>query len=139
MDVARGMVIIKNPNNTEGNLRDFTFDAVYDWKYVPHCIDTFVDFVCCSSKQKDLYDETFRPIVESVLEGYNGSLSYCAHYTHTLSTCYAHILSHTHAYRQKCPSYLVCMQVPYLPMVKLAQERHTRWKVREHHYGNMLQ
>lgn len=26
----------------------------------------------CSSKQLDLYDETFRPIVEAVLEGYNG-------------------------------------------------------------------
>ena len=32
MDVARGMVIIKNPNSTDSNLRDFTFDAVYDWK-----------------------------------------------------------------------------------------------------------
>ncbi|XP_065919368.1 kinesin-like protein KIF3B [Dysidea avara] len=58
MDVARGMVIIKNPNSTDSNLRDFTFDAVYDW----------------NSKQKDLYDETFRPIVESVLEGYNGTI-----------------------------------------------------------------
>ena len=27
-----------------------------------------------SSKQFDLYDETFRPIVEAVLEGYNGTL-----------------------------------------------------------------
>lgn len=26
-----------------------------------------------SSRQKDLYDETFRPIVDSVLEGYNGT------------------------------------------------------------------
>lgn len=34
MDVARGMVILRNPNNNDGNLRDFTFDAVYDWKSV---------------------------------------------------------------------------------------------------------
>lgn len=34
MDVARGMVILRNPNSSDGNLRDFTFDAVYDWKSV---------------------------------------------------------------------------------------------------------
>ena len=34
MDVPRGMVILRNPNNNDGNLRDFTFDAVYDWKSV---------------------------------------------------------------------------------------------------------
>lgn len=27
-----------------------------------------------SSSQKDLYDETFRPLVESVLQGYNGTI-----------------------------------------------------------------
>ena len=31
-------------------------------------------FIFRSSKQLDLYDETFRPIVEAVLEGYNGIL-----------------------------------------------------------------
>ena len=29
-------------------------------------------FLLTSSKQIDLYDETFRPIVDAVLEGYNG-------------------------------------------------------------------
>ena len=28
-----------------------------------------------SSRQKDLYDETFKPIVDSVLEGYNGTIT----------------------------------------------------------------
>ena len=33
-------------------------------------------YLCvCSSKQVDLYDETFRPIVDAVLEGYNGRLT----------------------------------------------------------------
>ena len=43
MDVARGMVILRNPNSSEGNLRDFTFDAVYDWKFVKllKCIQKF--------------------------------------------------------------------------------------------------
>lgn len=27
-----------------------------------------------SSKQRDLYDETFRPLVESVLAGFNGTI-----------------------------------------------------------------
>lgn len=27
-----------------------------------------------SAKQYDLYDETFRPLVEAVLQGYNGKL-----------------------------------------------------------------
>ena len=26
----------------------------------------------CRSKQRELYDETFQPIVEAVLQGYNG-------------------------------------------------------------------
>jgi kinesin family protein 3/17 len=28
----------------------------------------------CSAGQKDLYDETFRPLVDSVLQGYNGTI-----------------------------------------------------------------
>lgn len=74
MDVARGMVILRNPNSSDGNLRDFTFDAVYDWKFV--MILKFYNYIfVCSSQQRDLYDETFRPIVDSVLEGYNGDNS----------------------------------------------------------------
>lgn len=30
--------------------------------------------MCRSSKQQDLYDETARPIVDAVLQGYNGSI-----------------------------------------------------------------
>ena len=45
MDVARGMVILRNPNNNDGNLRDFTFDAVYDWKSVK-LLNVLNLFVC---------------------------------------------------------------------------------------------
>ena len=34
---------------------------------------TFINSFC-SSKQRDLYDESFSPIVEAVLEGYNGTV-----------------------------------------------------------------
>ena len=45
-----------------------------------HCLSSFfivcmfLHFLHClsSSKQRDIYDETFSPLVESVLNGYNG-------------------------------------------------------------------
>ncbi|XP_074659875.1 kinesin-II 95 kDa subunit-like [Tubulanus polymorphus] len=59
MDVKRGSIDIKNPKN--GNTepgKQFTFDCVYDW----------------NSTQQDLYDETFRGLVQSVLDGFNGTI-----------------------------------------------------------------
>eukprot|EP00041_Stephanoeca_diplocostata_P030025 m.898985 g.898985 ORF g.898985 m.898985 type:complete len:797 (+) comp23676_c0_seq11:175-2565(+) len=41
-----------------GDKKSFTYDAVYDW----------------NSKQKDIYDESVRPIVNDVLNGYNGTI-----------------------------------------------------------------
>ena len=32
MDVKRGMVLLRNPNRRDEAAREFTFDAVYDWK-----------------------------------------------------------------------------------------------------------
>lgn len=45
-------------NNTNETIKRFTFDAVFD----------------CNSKQSDIYDEIMRPIVDSVLEGFNGTI-----------------------------------------------------------------
>ena len=42
-------------NNTNETIKRFTFDAVFD----------------ANSKQSDIYDQIMRPIVDSVLEGYN--------------------------------------------------------------------
>ncbi|XP_013380347.1 kinesin-II 95 kDa subunit [Lingula anatina] len=57
MDVKGGVVEVKSPK--PGELpKKFTFDSVYDW----------------DSKQCDLYDETFRDLVESVLNGFNGTI-----------------------------------------------------------------
>ncbi|XP_072182221.1 kinesin-II 95 kDa subunit-like [Diadema setosum] len=59
MDTKRGVVEVRNPKGTPGEpKKSFTFDTVYDW----------------NSKQRDLYDETFRPLVESVLQGFNGTI-----------------------------------------------------------------
>uniref|UniRef100_A0A8D0L315 Kinesin-like protein n=1 Tax=Sphenodon punctatus TaxID=8508 RepID=A0A8D0L315_SPHPU len=59
MDVKLGQVTIRNPKAGPGELaKTFTFDAVYD----------------ASSKQADLYDETVRPLIDSVLQGFNGTL-----------------------------------------------------------------
>ncbi|KAJ7413394.1 putative Polycomb group protein ASXL1 [Willisornis vidua] len=59
VDVKLGQVSVKNPRATSHELpKTFTFDAVYDW----------------NSKQVELYDETFRPLVDSVLQGFNGTI-----------------------------------------------------------------
>ena len=55
----KGLVEIKNPAlGPTDPLKTFTFDAVYD----------------CNSKQLDLYAETFAPLVDSVLDGFNGTI-----------------------------------------------------------------
>ncbi|KAJ8397595.1 hypothetical protein AAFF_G00435940 [Aldrovandia affinis] len=59
VDVKFGQVAVKNPRGTaHEHPKVFTFDSVYD----------------SSSKQVELYDETFRPLVDSVLLGFNGTI-----------------------------------------------------------------
>ncbi|XP_030637448.1 kinesin-like protein KIF3C [Chanos chanos] len=59
MDVKLGQVALRNPKAGPGELlKTFTFDAVYD----------------ADSKQSDLYDETVRPLIDSVLQGFNGTI-----------------------------------------------------------------
>jgi len=57
MDPVTGYISIQNPNK-ENSPKGFTFDAVYD-QY---------------STQKMVYDETAFPLVESVLDGFNGTI-----------------------------------------------------------------
>lgn len=60
VDVKLGQILVRNPREASASElpKVFTFDSVYD----------------CNSKQIDLYDETFRPLVESVLFGFNGTI-----------------------------------------------------------------
>ncbi|XP_069507115.1 kinesin-like protein KIF3B isoform X1 [Ambystoma mexicanum] len=59
VNVKFGQVAVKNSRGTTNELpKTFTFDAVYD----------------SNSKQVELYDETFRPLVDSVLQGFNGTI-----------------------------------------------------------------
>ena len=59
MDVKLGQLALRNPRAAPAELlKSFTFDAVYDAR----------------SKQSDLYDETVRPLIDSVLEGFNGTI-----------------------------------------------------------------
>ncbi|TRY84469.1 hypothetical protein DNTS_035823 [Danionella cerebrum] len=59
MDVKLGQVALRSPKAGPGELlKTFTFDAVYD----------------ACSKQSDLYDETVRPLIDSVLRGFNGTI-----------------------------------------------------------------
>ncbi|CAM1320682.1 KIF3B (predicted), partial [Pycnogonum litorale] len=59
MFTERGVVELKNPKTPPTDPgKEFTFDAVYNW----------------NSKQSELYDETFRPLIDSVLNGFNGTI-----------------------------------------------------------------
>ncbi|KAM6982926.1 kinesin-like protein KIF3B isoform 2-T2 [Tautogolabrus adspersus] len=60
VDVKLGQILVRHPREASASdlPKVFTFDSVYDW----------------NSKQIDLYDETFRPLVESVLLGFNGTI-----------------------------------------------------------------
>ncbi|XP_042157086.1 kinesin-like protein KIF3C isoform X2 [Oncorhynchus tshawytscha] len=59
MDMRLGQVVLWNPHGLPGEPgKTFTFDSVYD----------------PSSKQRDLYDETVRPLIDSVLDGFNGTI-----------------------------------------------------------------
>ena len=52
-------VVVNNLVQANGELpKAFTFDAVFDWH----------------SSQATLYEQTAKPIVDSVLEGYNGTV-----------------------------------------------------------------
>ncbi|XP_060907633.1 kinesin-like protein KIF3C [Labrus mixtus] len=59
MDIRLGQVILRNPRAPSSEpQKTFTFDAVYD----------------ANSKQRDLYDESVRPLIDSVLDGFNGTI-----------------------------------------------------------------
>lgn len=59
VDLLRGTVTVDNPSASHGELaKIFTFDTVFG----PDC------------KQVDVYNEVARPIVDCVLEGYNGTI-----------------------------------------------------------------
>ncbi|XP_015260569.1 PREDICTED: kinesin-like protein KIF3B [Cyprinodon variegatus] len=58
VNVKLGQIMVRNPREAGALPKVFTFDSVYD----------------SSSKQIDLYDETFRPLVDSVLLGFNGTI-----------------------------------------------------------------
>lgn len=58
MKCERGLIELSNPKETEEPSKDFTFDAIYDE----------------TSTQSDLYESTFRELVDSVLDGYNATI-----------------------------------------------------------------
>ncbi|RTG88332.1 kinesin family member 3B [Schistosoma bovis] len=59
VDCSNGTIEVRNPiAKLNDDPKRFSFDAVYDE----------------SSKQRDLYDETFRDLINSVLDGFNGTI-----------------------------------------------------------------
>ncbi|KAF7704322.1 kinesin family member 3Cb [Silurus meridionalis] len=58
VDVKMGQVSVRNPRAAVSLNKTFTFDAVYDM----------------FSKQNDLYDYSCKPLIDSVLLGFNGTI-----------------------------------------------------------------
>ena len=58
VDKDNNQVELRNPNKTDGASKDFAFDAVY----------------ADNSLQQTVYDETAFPLIESVIQGYNGTI-----------------------------------------------------------------
>ncbi|KAF3700959.1 Kinesin-like protein KIF3C [Channa argus] len=59
IDDKLGQITIRNPKSPPDEpMKVFTFDSVYGW----------------DSKQSDIYDDAVRPLVESVLQGFNGTI-----------------------------------------------------------------
>ncbi|XP_042145907.1 kinesin-like protein KIF3A [Ixodes scapularis] len=60
VDSVQGTLLVANPPGSHGDAppKMFTFDTVFD----------------ADSKQMDVYNQAARPIVENVLEGYNGTI-----------------------------------------------------------------
>ena len=92
IDQLSGQVTVQNRKAHGGGDKEksFTFDTVFG----------------CDTKQADLYNETARPIVEFVLEGYNGKGSLGPQSN-------AHFLS---------------LKVRFLHTVKLGRARHSPWR-----------
>uniref|UniRef100_W5LC98 Kinesin-like protein n=1 Tax=Astyanax mexicanus TaxID=7994 RepID=W5LC98_ASTMX len=58
VDIKLGQVRVHNPKGPGTLVKAFTFDAVYDM----------------ASKQTDLYDYSCKPLIDSVLQGFNGTV-----------------------------------------------------------------
>uniref|UniRef100_A0A3Q0SJ28 Kinesin-like protein n=1 Tax=Amphilophus citrinellus TaxID=61819 RepID=A0A3Q0SJ28_AMPCI len=59
IDDKLGQITIRNPKAPPDEpMKVFTFDSVYGW----------------NSKQSDIYDDAVRPLVDSVLQGFNGTI-----------------------------------------------------------------
>ncbi|XP_035529332.1 kinesin family member 3Cb [Morone saxatilis] len=59
IDDKLGQITIRNPKAPPDDpMKVFTFDSVYGW----------------DSKQSDIYDDAVRPLVQSVLQGFNGTI-----------------------------------------------------------------
>ena len=57
-DKKLNQVILSKPKDPSEVPKAFSFDSVYDW----------------NSSQRQVYDESAFPLVESVIEGYNGTI-----------------------------------------------------------------
>jgi kinesin family protein 3/17 len=58
MDARLGSITVKDTSSSDGSAKTFSYDAVFDW----------------TSTQELVFNDTASPIVDSVLDGYNGTV-----------------------------------------------------------------
>merc|ERR1712060_489962 len=58
MDIKRNVAILMKPGGSERDQKDFTYDAVFDQRMT----------------QQQIFDDTALEIVESVMDGFNGTI-----------------------------------------------------------------
>ena len=103
MDLKAGQVSVRNPKADRSEPpKQYTFDSVFDW----------------NTTQLEVYNNAARPIVDSVMEGYNGTV-FAYGQTGTGKTCgareRAHIArahcarAHTRARAHMHPHASLCM------------------------------
>lgn len=122
VDEIRGTITVNKLETSQEPPKTFTFDTVFG----------------PDSKQLDVYNLTARPIIDSVLEGYNGKVHVIKPVLQNIITpsVIAHIL-HLKLY---CSSLFFCdftsnfvfcylFQAQFLHMGKLAREKHSPWRV----------
>ena len=77
----RGEIAVHTPGGGDADVKTFTFDSTYGPEYVPaaavfhaaRCVTRGM-IACHRSTQRQIYDITASPIVESVMNGFNGTI-----------------------------------------------------------------
>jgi hypothetical protein len=108
MELDRNVVSINDPEKPTDPSKTFTFDSVFD----------------SNSEQISVYDTTARPIVDSALNGYNGTIFACMELTIIMYFYWITISVQKIILNFPHQFILIC----FLQMGKRGPGKHSQWK-----------